>query len=111
MRRAVLVATLILLAASAARAARPVFALALGPTGFTPAELRVPAGERIVLRISNTGQAPVEFESSDLNRERVIPAGATIAVYAGPLHPGTYEFFDDFHPTLRGRLIAGEPGR
>ncbi|MDE2007487.1 MAG: cupredoxin domain-containing protein [Rhodospirillales bacterium] len=111
MRRAVLAAALILLAAPPARAARPEFTLALGPAGFTPPELRVPAGERIVLRIRNTGPAPVEFESSDLNRERVIPAGGAIVVYAGPLHPGTYAFFDDFHPTLRGRLIAEGPAR
>jgi len=102
----ILASAALLIGAVSASAARPRYALALSPAGFAPAELRVPAGERVVLRITNTGPAPVEFESSDLNRERVIPAGGAIAVYVGPLHPGTYVFFDDFHPKLRGKLIA-----
>lgn len=101
----------LLIGVGPASAARPRYALSLGPAGFAPAELHVPAGTRVVLRVTNTGPAPVEFESSDLNRERVIPAGGAIAVYVGPLHLGTYAFFDDFHPTLRGKLIADRAAR
>lgn len=105
-RRLLLFGAAVLSGVAPALAARPGYAIALGPAGFVPAELPVPAGQRMVLHVTNTGPAPVEFESSELNRERVIPAGATIAVYVGPLHPGSYRFLDDFHPSLRGALIA-----
>lgn len=106
MRRVALAAFALFLAAAPAAVARPSYALRLDATGFTPAELQVPAGRRIVLRVTNAGTGPAEFESSDLNRERVVPSGQTIRVYVGPLRPGTYVFFDDFHPRLRGRLVA-----
>lgn len=102
------VAFLALLVAAAAPAAaeRPSYPLRIDPTGFTPAELHVPAGQKIVLQITNAGTGPAEFESTDLNREKVIPPGDRVIVYVGPLRPGTYAFFDDFHPRLRGRIVA-----
>ena len=52
---------------------------------------------------------PEEFESYQLNREKVIPGKSTGAVYLGPLSPGTYPFFGDFHQkTAQGRIIARE---
>jgi len=47
-----------------------------------------------------------EFESSELNREKVEPAGQSAVIYVGPLSPGTYPFFDDFHQSTRGRIVA-----
>ncbi|MBV8871034.1 MAG: cupredoxin domain-containing protein, partial [Acetobacteraceae bacterium] len=33
--------------------------------------------------------------------------GGTVTVSAGPLHPGTYTFFDDYHPdAARGTITA-----
>ena len=114
MRPAVLSLLALLLAAAPAAAlgaapgaaAQPEYQLHVGPAGFTPAELNVPAGQKIVLHITNTGTGPAEFESTDLNREKVVPAGDRVIVYVGPLRPGTYVFFDDFHPRLRGRIVA-----
>jgi hypothetical protein len=73
---------------------------------FSPDGLSVPAGRKIELHVINRGTGPAEFESSDLRREKVVPAGHQITVYVGPLRPGTYEFFDDFHPNTRGHLVA-----
>lgn len=73
---------------------------------FVPAEVKVPAGAKVELSIRNDQAMPAEFESSSLNREKVVSPGAAISVYVGPLSPGRYEFFDDFHPATRGFIVV-----
>lgn len=74
---------------------------------FEPAELRVPAGKKIKLIIDNQDQSAEEFESHELNREKVIPPKSTVPVYIGPLLPGRYPFIGEFHSdTAKGVLIA-----
>jgi hypothetical protein len=41
-----------------------------------------------------------------LHREKIVNAGGEIIQYVGPLDPGSYEFFDDFHGATRGHLVA-----
>jgi hypothetical protein len=89
-----------------AAAAETVFKLSVRDQKFDPARLEVPAGVKLELHITNNDPKPVEFESADLRREKVIAPGQTAIVYVGPLRPGTYGFFDDFRPTTRGELIA-----
>ncbi len=74
--------------------------------GFEPAEVRVPAGTKFTLRIDNKSSAAMEWESHALNREKVVAAGKSGKISIGPLAAGSYEFFDDFHPNIRGHLIA-----
>ena len=39
--------------------------------------------------------------------EKIVVSGGHIRVFAGPLHPGTYKFFDDYHPdTATGTITA-----
>ncbi|MGH8756813.1 MAG: cupredoxin domain-containing protein [Burkholderiales bacterium] len=74
---------------------------------FKPAELRVPAGKKIKLIIDNHDASAEEFESHELNREKVIPPKTTGTVYIGPLSPGRYPFIGEFHSdTAKGVLIA-----
>lgn len=74
---------------------------------FDPAEVRVPAGRAVKLVVRNEDKAAEEFESRDLNRERVIKGGTTAIMQVGPLKPGRYAFFGEFNPkTARGTLIA-----
>lgn len=74
---------------------------------FEPAELTVPAGERIKLIIDNRDSTPEEFESHDLRREKIVPGGSKASVWVGPLPPGTYGFFGEFNEkTAQGKLIA-----
>jgi len=74
---------------------------------FEPAELHVPAGKRIKLTVVNRDPTPEEFESYELNREKLIPGNTSGIVYIGPLEPGRYPFFGDFHPkTTTGVVIA-----
>jgi hypothetical protein len=66
-----------------------------------------PAGERFQIEVSNEDATPSEFESSELRIEKIVAAGRKISVVAGPLKPGTYKFFDDYHPdTAVGTLTA-----
>lgn len=74
---------------------------------FHPETLEVPAGKRIKLVIHNADATPEEFESYELNREKVVPGKSRVIVYIGPLDPGTYPFFGDFHQdTAKGRIVA-----
>ena len=66
----------------------------------------MPAGQKIELHVRNTDAAASEFESAELHREKVVPAGQEIVVFIGPLRAGRYEFFDDFHPSSRGHIVA-----
>ncbi|HTV88473.1 MAG TPA: cupredoxin domain-containing protein [Stellaceae bacterium] len=97
---------LLLAVASPAWAQTPQIAIALRDHHFVPANVPAPAGTKIELRVRNEQKTPAEFESSSLHREQVVTPGATISVYVGPLDPGRYEFFDDFHPATRGHLVV-----
>jgi plastocyanin len=84
----------------------PSFAIALKNNQFVPNEVQIPAGVKVKLVVRNDNATPSEFESTQLHREKIVTPGAAITVFVGPLDPGSYEFFDDFHPQTRGRLIV-----
>jgi plastocyanin len=100
-----LIVTLCLLQPSLAQAED--FVLTLKNHQFSPKELTLPAGEKIKLTIKNLDSTPAEFESTDLNREKVVAAKSEITVFIGPLDAGSYQFFDDFHrDTTIGTIIV-----
>lgn len=74
-----------------------------------PQTLEVPAKTPIRIKIKNTGTSPVEFESTQLRKEKVLAPGANSVVVIAPLKPGRYTFFDDFHLSHpQGKIIASE---
>lgn len=74
---------------------------------FTPPNLEVPANQRLRIEIVNEGNSPIEFESKPLKQEKVLAPGARSSVVINPLKPGTYPFFDEFHPdTSKGAIVA-----
>ena len=74
---------------------------------FVPERLVVPAHVKFRLIIKNNDDTPDEFESTALNREKLVPAGQSVTVFLGPLEPGEYKFFGDFHKdTAKGVMIA-----
>lgn len=76
---------------------------------FTPATLTIPANKKVKIEIENKDKVAEEFDSFDLNREKVIFAGRKSIIYVGPLPVGTYEYFGEFHPnTARGKIIVVE---
>ena len=92
--------------AASALADDPVVTITLRDHQFVPAEVPVPAGVKVKLLIKNEQQVTAEFESASLHREKIVGAGGEIAVYVGPLSPGSYDIFDDFHRETSGRLVA-----
>ena len=82
----------------------PVFTLTVKDGAFVPKALTLPAGQKVKLLVSNETSSAVEFESFSLHREQVVVAGAKISVFIGPLKPGSYDFFDDFHPGTAGTI-------
>ena len=86
---------------------KDVYVIQIKDHKFIPAELVVPARKKIKLRIENLDRTPEEFESYDLNREKVVSGGRKIIVFIGPLKPGTYKYFGEFNPkTAQGVIIA-----
>ncbi len=98
------ISTVLLRGADAAEQAEA--SLTVRNRAFEPTELQVRAGQKIELRVKNADSAPAEFESATLHREKIVPAGQEVTIIIGPLRAGTYEFFDDFNPQARGRIIA-----
>lgn len=90
-----------------ALAAPPELKLIIKDHRFSPAELKVPANTKVKLLVENQDATPEEFESHDLNREKVIQGGSRATIYVGPLQPGRYRFFGEFHEaTAQGAIIA-----
>lgn len=97
----------LLLATAPAVAGAPEFTIEIREHLFYPSELKVPAGQKIKLKVHNADPTPEEFESYELNREKVIMGGSTATIFIGPLRPGEYPFFGEFYPkTAQGKIIA-----
>jgi plastocyanin len=73
---------------------------------FEPSSLEVKADTKFKLTITNATAKAAEFESSELNREKVVPAGKSATVIIGPLKAGTYPFVDDFNKANKGEIVA-----
>jgi plastocyanin len=74
---------------------------------FTPENLEVPAGEKIKLIVENQDKTPEEFESHDLNREKIIAGGKSATIFLDSLKPGTYKYVGEFNEeTAKGTIIA-----
>src|SRR5512139_3175143 len=102
-----LVLALLLLPATGIAAAPLELGLSIKDQRFTPAELKVPAGQKVKLVVSNLDSTPEEFESHSLNREKLIAGQGKATVYVGPLAPGRYAFFGEFNEnTARGVMVA-----
>jgi len=107
LRRTVGFVGLFLLACAAtALADDPSFSIVLRNNQFVPSEVQIPAGIKVKLVVRNENPTASEFESTQFHREKVVAPGQEITVFVGPLKPGSYEFFDDFHPETRGHLVV-----
>lgn len=75
---------------------------------FSPSELSVPAGEKIKVIVRNLDATPSEFESYELNREKVVTANGQVTLFLGPLDKGVYHYFDDFNRDAATGVIKAE---
>ena len=85
----------------------PTFEIVIKDHKFTPATLDIPANKKVKLIVKNQDPTPEEFESYELNREKVIPGNSQAIIFIGPLDPGTYPFFGEFNQaTAQGKIVA-----
>ena len=85
----------------------PTFKLLMKDGRIHPETLEVPAMTRFRLEVKNEGPGAAEFESLELKKELVLAPGVTRNLVFFPMKPGSYKFFDDFHPeTGQGRIVA-----
>lgn len=87
-------------------AATPVIEISIKGHLFFPSEIEVPANTKVKLFIKNLDPTPEEFESYELNREKVISGNSKTVIFIGPLPPGEYPFFGEFFPkTAQGKVV------
>ena len=98
---------LILFSVVSARAATPEVELIIKDHLFFPAILEIPAGQKVRVRIFNQDPTPEEFESFELNREKIVVGNGQTVIFIGPLEAGEYPFFGEFFPkTAQGTVIV-----
>ena len=102
-----LAAGLLLVCSAAGADDMPTFRLLMKDGRFYHETVEVPAGTRFRLEVKNEGPGATEFESLELKKELVLAPGVTRSLVFFPMKPGSYKFFDDFHPqTGQGRIVA-----
>src|SRR5208282_5385100 len=93
----IIIASCVCFAVPAAQAAdEPVFEIEMKDGVIMPSRLEVPAKTRFKIIVKNTGKIPAEFESRELRKEVIVPAGSTATMIIRTLDAGEYKFFDDF---------------
>jgi plastocyanin len=105
---AIAVGSLGIAAFSSARAEDQQPQLKFADGHFEPASLNIAAGTPTKLTVTNQSKSAIEFESFELNRERVVQPGQTITVKLPKLNPGQYHFFDDFHHEVAQGTITAQ---
>jgi len=96
-----------LLALGAAPARADDYVLTIKDHKFTPAEIKVPANQRVVITVVNEDATAEEFDSSALKVEKVVAGKSKGVVRIGPLKPGRYPFVGEYHEaTAKGVVIA-----
>ncbi len=87
----------------------PVFHIDIQNHLFIPSEITIPANTKIKLIIHNKDVEDEEFESYELNREKVIIGKNKGIVFIGPLPVGTYPFFGEFFPKTAQGVVTVIP--
>lgn len=76
---------------------------------FEPAKIIIPANKKVKLIIYNHDENVEEFDSFDLNREKVIFPNHQAIIFIGPLPVGEYNFFGEYHPhSARGKVVVSD---
>jgi hypothetical protein len=89
------------------QAATPVVEIEIRDHLFYPDVVEIPADTKVKLLIRNLDPTPEEFESYELNREKVVAGNSETVVFIGPLPAGEYPFFGEFFPkTAQGKVVV-----
>jgi len=74
---------------------------------FVPSQVEMTAGEKHRLIVINHDSTPEEFESYELNREKIVSGNSKIVIFLPALEVGEYPFFGEFNPkTAQGRIVV-----
>ena len=74
---------------------------------FEPSEISLPAGQKVTLSVTNQDATPEEFESDDLDIEKVIAGQQSATIQVGPLDAGRYEFYGEYHEdSAKGAIVV-----
>lgn len=84
----------------------PTFRLEFNDGKVNLAVINAPAGQRFKIVVVNKGKSAAEFESLPLRKEKVLAPGSESFVVLGPLSPGEYKFYDEFHMTTTQGVIV-----
>ncbi len=86
---------------------RPVYELRLKNHKFDKEILRVKANQKFTLKVFNDDATFEEFESRKMLIEKFVNPKGKLILTVGPLKPGEYDYFGEFHAqTANGKLIA-----
>jgi hypothetical protein len=86
----------------------PEFTIEIRDHLFFPSTSIIPADTKVKFIIVNKDSTPEEFESHELNREKVIMGNSKAIIFVGPLTPGDYPFFGEFNPKTAQGLIRAQ---
>lgn len=104
-----LILLLISALAFTAMAATPSVEIEIKHHLFFPSTITIPSNTKIKLIVYNRDATPEEFESYELNREKVIIGNSKAIIFIGPLAVGRYPFFGEFNPkTAQGEIVVEE---
>lgn len=85
----------------------PEYTVTIKDHKFSPETLEIPAEQKVKLVVENKDATPEEFESHDLNREKIVSGNSKISVFIGPLKAGEYKYFGEFNPkTAQGVILV-----
>jgi hypothetical protein len=74
---------------------------------FTPAQLIIPARQKVKIAIKNSNAKKFYFYSYDLNRNKLILPQETATIFIGPLEAGTYTYYDHHSPQAgKGEIVV-----
>ena len=68
----------------------------------------IDAALRAPIILPESGPTFKEFESYELNREKVIAGDSKAVIFIGPLDAGDYPFFGEFNPKTAQGVIRAE---
>ncbi len=103
----VVLSTVAMMTAGAATASADDYVVTIKDHQFTPAEIKVPANQRVTITVINEDATAEEFDSGALKVEKVVAGKSKGTVRIGPLKPGRYPFIGEYNEaTAKGTVIA-----
>ena len=71
--------------------------------------IEVKAGEKFKIKVKNLDKVFEEFESSTMVFEKFLKPNSEVTVNVGPLKPGNYEYFAEFHKATGKGVVVVSP--